>query len=77
MDVAKTRLQRQVIVAGTPPKYEGALHAVAVISREEGLSALWKGLTPRLMRIMPGQVHAPLRTPRTPRTPRALVPQLR
>lgn len=26
-----------------------------MIAHEEGVSALWKGITPRLMRIMPGQ----------------------
>lgn len=54
LDVCKTRLQKQSNLNG-PPKYKGLLHALATIAREEGLFALWKGLTPRLMRIMPGQ----------------------
>ena len=26
-----------------------------MIAKEEGIKALWKGITPRLLRIMPGQ----------------------
>jgi solute carrier family 25 (mitochondrial citrate transporter), member 1 len=33
----------------------GIVQAIPVIAREEGVRALWKGITPRLMRIMPGQ----------------------
>jgi len=54
-DVAKTRLQKQVITPGKPPKYTGLIQACGVIIREEGILALWKGITPRLLRIMPGQ----------------------
>lgn len=28
---------------------------MVVIARNEGIHALWKGLTPRLLRIVPGQ----------------------
>ena len=31
------------------------MQAIPVIAREEGVTALWKGVTPRLMRIIPGQ----------------------
>lgn len=55
LDVVKTRLQKQVIVPGKTPKYTGLLQACAVIFREEGLLALWKGIIPRLLRIVPGQ----------------------
>jgi len=55
LDVVKTRLQRQVVLPGHIPKYTGLLQACSVIAKEEGVKALWKGLTPRLMRIMPGQ----------------------
>jgi solute carrier family 25 (mitochondrial citrate transporter), member 1 len=55
LDVVKTRLQKQVVTPGKPPKYSGLLQSVAVIAREEGVLALWKGITPRLLRIMPGQ----------------------
>ena len=54
-DVVKTRLQKQVVTAGKKPKYTGLVQACGVIANEEGILALWKGITPRLMRIMPGQ----------------------
>ncbi|CAM9933135.1 unnamed protein product, partial [Heterosigma akashiwo] len=55
LDVVKTRLQKQRVEPGQRPKYTGLGQAVVVIAKEEGVLALWKGLTPRLMRIMPGQ----------------------
>ena len=55
LDVVKTRLQKQVVKPGQAPKYTGILQAIPLIAREEGPRALWKGLSPRLMRIMPGQ----------------------
>ncbi|KAG5190418.1 mitochondrial carrier domain-containing protein [Tribonema minus] len=55
LDVVKTRLQRQVVIPGEVPKYRGLGQGMAVIAKEEGVLALWKGLTPRLLRIMPGQ----------------------
>lgn len=36
-------------------QYTGLLQSCLLISKEEGWQALWKGITPRLMRIMPGQ----------------------
>ena len=54
-DVVKTRLMAQ---AGAPPgtvKYSGLVDALIKIARAEGPLALYKGLTPRLMRIPPGQ----------------------
>lgn len=55
LDVVKTRLQKQVVLPGKTPKYTGLLQACVVIAKEEGILALWKGITPRLLRIMPGQ----------------------
>lgn len=55
LDVVKTRLQKQVIRPGQTPKYTGLGQAIVVIAKEEGVLALWKGITPRLLRIMPGQ----------------------
>jgi solute carrier family 25 citrate transporter 1 len=55
LDVVKTRMQKQVIKPGHPAKYTGLMQACAVIAKEEGVLALWKGITPRLMRIVPGQ----------------------
>lgn len=55
LDVVKTRMQKQVIKPGINTKYTGIFQAIGLIAREEGYFALWKGITPRLMRIMPGQ----------------------
>eukprot|EP00567_Pseudictyota_dubia_P005542 CAMPEP_0197440730 /NCGR_PEP_ID=MMETSP1175-20131217/7156_1 /TAXON_ID=1003142 /ORGANISM="Triceratium dubium, Strain CCMP147" /LENGTH=438 /DNA_ID=CAMNT_0042970887 /DNA_START=363 /DNA_END=1679 /DNA_ORIENTATION=+ len=55
LDVVKTRMQKQVILPGKEPKYTGLLQSCGIIAREEGYGALWKGITPRLLRIMPGQ----------------------
>ncbi|KAL3771692.1 hypothetical protein ACHAW5_000953 [Stephanodiscus triporus] len=55
LDVVKTRMQKQVVHPGREPKYNGLLRSCVLIAREEGTRALWKGITPRLMRIMPGQ----------------------
>jgi len=55
LDVVKTRMQKQVIKPGKNTKYTGIFQAIGLIAREEGYFALWKGITPRLMRIMPGQ----------------------
>ena len=38
-----------------PARYRSLIHALVTIPREEGIRALWKGLTPRLLRIPPGQ----------------------
>mmetsp|Transcript_19187 Transcript_19187/g.28739 ORF Transcript_19187/g.28739 Transcript_19187/m.28739 type:complete len:275 (+) Transcript_19187:3-827(+) len=55
LDVVKTRMQKQVIKPGKPVKYTGIAQSIMMIAKEEGTLALWKGITPRLMRIMPGQ----------------------
>ncbi|XP_057955480.1 mitochondrial uncoupling protein 2 [Malania oleifera] len=54
LDTAKVRLQLQKKVAigdeVAVPKYRGMLSTIATIAREEGLSALWKGIIPGLHR---------------------------
>lgn len=55
LDVVKTRMQKQVIIRGQKPRYSGLVQSCMVIAKDEGAMALWKGLTPRLLRIMPGQ----------------------
>eukprot|EP00752_Nemacystus_decipiens_P015767 g14077.t1 len=54
-DVVKTRLQNQVAIPGQASKYGSFMSTISLIAKEEGIKALWNGLTPRLMRIMPGQ----------------------
>jgi Mitochondrial carrier protein len=51
----QTRLMAQQKQADGSKRYTSFLHALVTIPREEGLRAMWKGLTPRLMRIPPGQ----------------------
>jgi solute carrier family 25 citrate transporter 1 len=48
-------MQKQVITEGKTPKYTGLVQSCGVIAKQEGTLALWKGITPRLLRIMPGQ----------------------
>lgn len=55
LDVVKTRMQKQVVHPGKQPKYTGLGQACTLIAKDEGPLALWKGITPRLLRIMPGQ----------------------
>nr|DAD28394.1 TPA_asm: hypothetical protein HUJ06_029862 [Nelumbo nucifera] len=54
LDTAKVRLQLQKKAASGDgvalPKYRGMLGTVATIAREEGATALWKGIVPGLHR---------------------------
>ncbi|XP_074574448.1 mitochondrial uncoupling protein 1-like [Curcuma longa] len=53
LDTAKVRLQLQKQAsadAAAMPKYRGMLGTVATIAREEGATALWKGIAPGLHR---------------------------
>lgn len=54
LDTAKVRLQlqKQAVLgdAVTLPRYRGLLGTVGTIAREEGFSALWKGIVPGLHR---------------------------
>jgi solute carrier family 25 uncoupling protein 8/9 len=50
-DLVKVRMQAEGKLApGTPKKYPSAVGAYGVIVRQEGLAALWTGLTPNIMR---------------------------
>ncbi|KAI9152567.1 hypothetical protein H9P43_009359 [Blastocladiella emersonii ATCC 22665] len=51
-DVVKTRIQNQA--AGTVPKYNWTLPALATIAKEEGAAALYKGFVPKVLRLGPG-----------------------
>ncbi|XP_003374481.1 coatomer subunit beta [Trichinella spiralis] len=50
-DVAKSRIQASI---QTRAKYRSCLQSIAVIYREEGLLALYRGLLPKIMRLGPG-----------------------
>ena len=47
MDNIKTRLQ----AIGGREKYSGTLNCLALMVRQEGIGSLWKGTTPRLLRL--------------------------
>ncbi|KAJ1548107.1 hypothetical protein HK405_004201 [Cladochytrium tenue] len=49
-DVVKSRVQGQI----TGTKYNWAIPAIGTIAREEGLSALYKGFVPKVLRLGPG-----------------------
>jgi len=53
-DVAKSRMQLQSNEAGQLPKYRYAFQSIGLIAKEEGFSAIYKGLGPRLVRLGPG-----------------------
>lgn len=49
-EVIRTRLQNQT---KRPYKYQGVIHAIEVISKEEGLRGFYKGLSTNLVRTVP------------------------
>ncbi|OAD02173.1 hypothetical protein MUCCIDRAFT_145119 [Mucor lusitanicus CBS 277.49] len=49
-EVIRTRLQNQT---RRPYKYEGILHAIEVMSKEEGIRGFYKGLSTNLVRTVP------------------------
>lgn len=49
IDTAKVRLQLQASATG-PPKYKGMMGTMMTVAREEGVGALWKGITPGIHR---------------------------
>ncbi|KAG0363099.1 hypothetical protein BGZ54_008328 [Gamsiella multidivaricata] len=51
-DVVKTRIQNQA--KGTVLKYNWTLPGVAMVYREEGFRALYKGFVPKVLRLGPG-----------------------
>jgi len=52
-DVAKSRIQGPQPVPGVV-KYRGTARVIAMVYREEGFLALYKGLVPKIMRLGPG-----------------------
>lgn len=56
-DVSKTRIMAQETLVGSTvaPKYTGLAQTIRVVMAEEGLAALWKGLSLRILRVAPGQ----------------------
>ncbi|CEH12811.1 probable odc2-mitochondrial 2-oxodicarboxylate carrier [Ceraceosorus bombacis] len=53
-DVVKSRIQNTPNVPGVPRKYNWTFPSMALVAREEGFSALYKGFTPKVLRLAPG-----------------------
>lgn len=53
-DVVKSRIQNTPRVAGVVPKYNWTFPSMALIAKEEGFGALYKGFTPKVLRLAPG-----------------------
>lgn len=50
-DLVKVRMQAEgKLPAGVPKRYPSALSAYGIIAKQEGVAALWTGLTPNIMR---------------------------
>jgi solute carrier family 25 folate transporter 32 len=58
--MAKTRMQAEVVLPGSMPRYRNPLHCLRRIAREEGLTALYRGLTPSLLGLVHVAVQFPL-----------------
>lgn len=54
-EVIRTRL-RQVPADGNKPKYTGVVQSFRLIVKEEGLSSMYGGLTPHLLRTVPNSI---------------------
>eukprot|EP00425_Heterocapsa_triquetra_P021851 CAMPEP_0195155428 /NCGR_PEP_ID=MMETSP0448-20130528/184155_1 /TAXON_ID=66468 /ORGANISM="Heterocapsa triquestra, Strain CCMP 448" /LENGTH=277 /DNA_ID=CAMNT_0040194215 /DNA_START=67 /DNA_END=900 /DNA_ORIENTATION=+ len=54
LDVAKTRIMLEKPVDGQPKKYAGTVQTLKSITKEEGVSALFKGIAPRVTWITIG-----------------------
>ncbi|CAG7986883.1 unnamed protein product [Penicillium olsonii] len=54
MDVVKSRIQNTTKVPGQTPKYNWAWPGLGTVMKEEGFSALYKGFTPKVLRLGPG-----------------------
>ncbi|KAG7813145.1 hypothetical protein KL921_000691 [Ogataea angusta] len=53
-DVVKSRIQNTPIVEGVVRKYNWTLPSLALVMKEEGFSALYKGFLPKVLRLGPG-----------------------
>ncbi|KAF2467458.1 mitochondrial 2-oxodicarboxylate carrier protein-like protein [Lindgomyces ingoldianus] len=54
LDVVKSRIQSVAKVEGVRAKYEWAWPSLAVVAREEGFMALYKGYVAKILRFGPG-----------------------
>lgn len=54
MQVVKSRIQGAHPIPGVVPKYNWTYPSLALILREEGAAALYKGFVPKVLRLAPG-----------------------
>ena len=54
IDTIKTRVQRATAVAGETA-YSRTLAVASAMLKQEGVSSFYKGITPRVIRVAPGQ----------------------
>lgn len=54
LDVVKSRIQSVAKVEGVRAKYEWAWPSLAIVAREEGFKALYKGYVAKILRFGPG-----------------------
>lgn len=54
MDVVKSRIQNAPKIAGGVRKYNWAWPSLALVMKEEGFGALYKGFLPKVLRLGPG-----------------------
>ncbi|KAJ3756845.1 mitochondrial carrier [Lentinula raphanica] len=52
--VVKSRIQSAPKIPGVAPKYSWTYPSLALIAREEGIGALYKGFIPKVLRLAPG-----------------------
>ncbi|KAH7869445.1 mitochondrial carrier [Lentinula edodes] len=52
--VVKSRIQSAPRIPGVAPKYDWTYPSLAIIAREEGVGALYKGFVPKVLRLAPG-----------------------
>ncbi|KAF9072396.1 mitochondrial carrier [Rhodocollybia butyracea] len=53
-DVVKSRIQSAPKIPGVAPKYNWTYPSIALIAKEEGIGALYKGFVPKVLRLAPG-----------------------
>ncbi|KAG8952107.1 hypothetical protein FRC04_005107 [Tulasnella sp. 424] len=52
--VVKSRIQGAERIPGVAPKYNWTYPSLAIIAKEEGAAALYKGFVPKVLRLAPG-----------------------
>jgi len=53
IDLAKTRIQDEIVVAGVKAQYSGVFQTLTKVAGEEGILKLWSGVTPVLIGSTP------------------------